>query len=89
MRCFAGLQLDRLPDKTSILKFCPFLEYHGLGKTLLKASVRAKVEHLLRYITQVYGYRKVHHRGLAENTTQLHLLAALSNLVTCQKLLFV
>jgi len=60
----------------------------ALARWLLKASARAKVEHLFRYITQVYGYRKVRHRGLPENTTQLHLLAALSNLVTCQKLLF-
>src|SRR5690606_3933950 len=34
MRQFAGLKLDRLPDKTTILKFRNFLEQHGLGKVL-------------------------------------------------------
>ena len=36
MRHFAGLQLDRLPDETTILKFRHFLERHGLGKVLFQ-----------------------------------------------------
>ncbi|MGO2381628.1 transposase [Halomonas sp. AOP7-C1-21] len=36
MRQFAGLKLDRLPDKTTILKFLHFLERHGLGKVLFQ-----------------------------------------------------
>jgi IS5 family transposase len=36
MRHFAGLKLDRLPDKTIILNFRHFPEQHGLGKALFK-----------------------------------------------------
>jgi IS5 family transposase len=36
MRNFAGWKLDRLPYKTTILKFCHFLERHSLGKVLFK-----------------------------------------------------
>jgi IS5 family transposase len=46
----------------------------------LKASIRAKVEHLLRVIKRQFGYVKVRYRGLMKNTAQLHTLFALSNL---------
>ncbi|MGP9552258.1 transposase, partial [Halomonas sp. AOP42-D1-22] len=53
----------------------------------LKASARAKVEHPFRYIKQVFGYSKVRYRGLAKNSTRLHLLAAFTNLLIGEKYL--
>jgi IS5 family transposase len=38
MRHFAGLELNRLLDETTILKFRHFMEYHGLGKVLFKEA---------------------------------------------------
>ena len=46
----------------------------------IKASIRAKVEHPFRVITQQFGYTKVRYRGLKKNTLQLKTLFALSNL---------
>lgn len=37
IRRFAGLRLsDRLPDETTILNFCHFLEQHKLGEKIFK-----------------------------------------------------
>ena len=52
-----------------------------------KASIRAKVEHPFRRIKQQFGYSKVRYRGLSKNTNRLAVLAALTNLLTCQKYL--
>ncbi|QKO22992.1 transposase [Rhodoferax sp. BAB1] len=46
----------------------------------LKASMRAKLEHLFRFIKRQFGYVKVRYRGLNKNTQQLHTLFAQSNL---------
>ena len=46
----------------------------------IKASIRARVEHLFRVIKRQFGHVKVRYRGLKKNTAQLHTLFALSNL---------
>ena len=46
----------------------------------VKASIRAKVEHLFRVIKRQFGHVKVRYRGLKKNTAQLFTLFALSNL---------
>ena len=46
----------------------------------LKASVRAKMEHLFRVVKRQFGHMKVRYRGLAKNTAHLKTLFALSNL---------
>ena len=46
----------------------------------LKASVRAKVEHVFRVIKLQFGFTKVRYRGIEKNTAQLKTLFALSNL---------
>ena len=46
----------------------------------LKASVRAKVEHLFRAIKRQFGHTKVRYRGLKKNTAQLITLFALSDI---------
>jgi IS5 family transposase len=42
--------------------------------------VRAKVEHTIGVIKQVFGFRKVRYRGLAKNLHRLEVTAALVNL---------
>ncbi len=46
-----------------------------------KASIRAKVEHPFHVTKSLFGYRKVHYKGLAKNQAQLFSLFALANLV--------
>jgi len=46
----------------------------------LKASIRAKVEHPFRKITQQFSFTKVRYRDLKKNTAQLTKLLALSKL---------
>ena len=45
-----------------------------------KAGIRAKVEHPFRVVKRQFGFVKVRHRGLKQNTAQLFTLFALSNL---------
>ncbi len=47
---------------------------------VIKARIRAKVEHPFRVIKRQFGHVKVRYRGLAKNTAQLHTLFALSNI---------
>jgi len=47
-----------------------------------KSSIRSLVEHVFGTIKGVFGFRKVRYRGLAKNTNRLHVLCALSNLLT-------
>jgi IS5 family transposase len=54
-------------------------------KTLLeiepiKASIRAKVEHVFRVIKCQFGYRKTRYRGIQKNASQQTFLAALANI---------
>lgn len=46
----------------------------------VKSKIRAKVEHLFRFIKRQFGHVKVRYRGLIKNTQQLHTLFALANL---------
>ncbi len=47
---------------------------------LIKARVRAKVEHPFRIIKRQFGCTLVRYRGLKKNTLQIKTLFALSNL---------
>jgi|SRR5665213_701585 len=47
-----------------------------------KSSIRARVEHVFGNIKGIFGFRKARYRGLAKNTNRLHVLCALSNLLT-------
>jgi IS5 family transposase len=47
-----------------------------------KSSIRSRVEHVFGNIKSIFGFRKVRYRGLAKNTNRLHVLCALSNLLT-------
>lgn len=48
---------------------------------VLKASVRAKVEHPFHVVKNLFRYRKTRYRGLAKNTAQLFTLFGFANLV--------
>jgi IS5 family transposase len=54
----------------------------------LKASVRAKVEHPFHVVKNIFGHKKARYRGLAKNTTQLHTLFGLANLIIAKRRLF-
>ena len=48
---------------------------------VVKASVRAKVEHPFHVIKNLFRHRKTRYKGLAKNTAQLFTLFGLANLV--------
>jgi len=49
-----------------------------------KSSVRAKVEHMLFYIKQMFSYGKTRYRGLAKNENRLALLLGCANLLSAE-----
>ena len=62
------------------------LPQNKLGRVIeklehLKASVRAKVEHPLHVIKNLFRLRKTRYRGLATNTAQLFTLFGFANLM--------
>ena len=48
---------------------------------VIKASVRAKVEHPFHVIKNLFRHRKTLYRGLAKNIAQMFTFFALANLV--------
>lgn len=52
-----------------------------------KSSVRSKVEFPFRIVKRLWGHASVRYRGLAKNTSRLHLLFALSNLYQSRRAL--
>ena len=46
-----------------------------------KSSVREKVEHLLLYVKQMFGYRKIRYRCLGKEENELGLRLGLANLL--------
>jgi transposase, IS5 family len=77
----------RIAAKRGKLKEMPpsWVKDLSLGYEKLKARVRALVEHPFHIIKNLFKYRKVRYRGLKKNTTQLHMLFALANLVIAKK----
>ena len=53
----------------------------------MKASTRAKVEHVFSVIKQRFGYSKVRYRGLEKNTNRLYVLSGLTNVLRAEKYL--
>ncbi|STB63861.1 Transposase DDE domain [Chromobacterium violaceum] len=54
---------------------------------MVKAKIRAKVEHPFRVIKQQFGYLKTRYRGLKKNTAQLMTLFGLANIWLARKAL--
>ena len=46
----------------------------------LKAKIRARVEHPIHVVKNIFKYKKTRYKGLAKNDAQLNTLFALSNL---------
>ena len=55
------------------------------AKNRTKSKVRAKVEHPIGVIKQVFGFAKVRYRGLKKNLHRLLVTAALANLYTARR----
>lgn len=58
------------------------------AKNRNKSRVRAKVEHSIGVSKRVFGFQKVHDRGLAKNLHRLEVTAALANLFMVRRCLF-
>ena len=50
------------------------------AKNRNKSRVRAKVEHVVGVIKNIFGFKKTRYRGLAKNLHRLEVTAALTNL---------
>jgi IS5 family transposase len=50
------------------------------AKNRNKSRVRAKVEHVVGVIKNIFGFRNTHYRGLAKNLHRLEVTAALTNM---------
>ena len=72
-----------LTMKRSLRKALPNTKLGRLREKLevVKASVRAKVEHPFHVIKNLFHHRKTRYRGLAKNTAQLFTLFGLANLM--------
>ena len=76
-----------IPCKIKTLKKHPRINKAPLKTEYLKASIRAKVEHLFRIIKCQFGFTKARYRGLMKNDSKLALLFALANLVRVDQML--
>ncbi len=54
-----------------------------------KAKIRARVEHPFHIVKNLFKHQKTRYRGIAKNTTQLHTLSVLANLVIAKRPLLV
>jgi IS5 family transposase len=52
-----------------------------------KSSIRAKVEHVLHVVKNLFLHRKRRYKGLAKNTAQFQVLFAMADLVLSQRTL--
>ena len=50
-----------------------------------KSSVRAKVEHVFAVVKRQLGYRRTRYRGLKKQTSKLHIMFALANLILADR----
>jgi len=62
-------------------------QVRALRREKRKVQVRAFVEHPVRIVKCVFGYRKLRYKGLLKNTAQVLTLFALANLYMARKLL--
>ena len=50
-----------------------------------KSSIRAKVEHVFAVVKRQLGYRQTRYRGLKKQTSKLHIMFALANLILADR----
>ncbi|MBO2639297.1 IS5 family transposase [Shewanella algae] len=75
------------PGKVNALKKHPRKNKLTTRYAYLKASIRAKVEHLFRIVKCQFGFVKVRYKGQAKNDSQLAMLFPLANLVRVDQLI--
>ena len=75
------------PDKRQAL---PDTKHGRLREQIeqAKASTRAKVEHPLHIVKNLFGHKKARYHGLVKNTAQLLTLFGLANLLIAKQRLF-
>lgn len=78
-RCQSRLVNCRDSKQNKTLKKTPLKNKQPIRTEHLKASIRAKVEHLFRIIKCQFGFRKAIYRELAKNDSKLAMLFALAN----------
>ena len=71
-------KLKAVPEETLVGQLLRKLES-------VKASIRSKVEHPFHIVKNLFHYKKVRYKGLANNTAQLHTLFALANLMIAKR----
>ena len=89
IRDFVGIDpiWGAAPDATTLRKALPAAKLGRMREKLevLKASVRAKVEHPFHVIKNPFRHRKTRYRGFEKNTAQLFALFGLTNLVLARR----
>ena len=65
-------------------KFKNYVDEEGKRKNKTKSKVRAKVEHPFRILKRVFGFTKVHYRGLKKNHEWLCAAFARESIPTSQ-----
>ncbi len=75
------------PGRLNALKQRPRINKVGIQTECLKASIRAKVEHLFWIIKCQFGFVKVRYRELKKNDGKLAMLFALANVVRVDQML--
>jgi IS5 family transposase len=49
-----------------------------------KSRVRARVQHVFAVVKKLWGFTKVHYRGLQKNATRAFTALALANIYMCR-----
>ncbi len=76
-----------MPSKIRAWKKHPRLNKQMIQTEYLKASIRAKVEHLFRILKCQFGFRKAIYKGLPKNDNKLAVLFALGNLLRVDQMI--
>ncbi|MFO6485767.1 transposase [Escherichia coli] len=82
-----GLADRRAPGKVRTLKQHPRKNKTAINIEYMKASIRAKVEHLFRIIKRQFGFVKARYKGLLKNDNQLAMLFTLANLFRADQMI--
>ena len=74
------------PKPSQIKKLSQSGRYAAKKSEHKKSSIRAKVEHVFAVVKRQLGYRRTRYRGLKKQTSKLHMMFALANLILADRL---
>ena len=77
-------RINRKPSQ--IKKLSQSGRYAAIRSEHKKSSIRAKVEHVFAVVKRQLGYRRTRYRGLRKQTSKLHMMFALANLILADRL---